>query len=410
MAAAKHAMRLKAGILLAAAVLLGWQFQPQLCFVDIISVLERASRIPSGEDLLHPLYPVGYPALLSILPGSMQLDWAKLISMLGAMIMLLAVLRRMPWSASLGLLCTGVWAQWGSTEGTDMLAASLSIMAILFSREKTVLSAMLLGLAFLTRYTAIVALPFVLWNMPNRRNGVLCLALVTAPHWALALWQGEPFFNQSENLLRGGESSFLGRCGQTGLWLLNPVSMLGSVGLWRMRREWLPRSLLLFALLHCLVITMVFPNQRLVLPALLGISLGCAHLSSRWLWLVLAGGLWLNAGIERDGEWETLAELSHHESLKEGGFLASSAKVHSWRSDGIQSAVPLQALAEAHLIDPKMAAGWAKQNDVAHLVLRERDCGRRFPALIHLFREPRPPGFSKGDCVGDWCIFRIADP
>ena len=56
-----------------------------------------------------------------------------------------------------------------------------------------------------------------------------------------------------------------------------------------------------------------------------------------------------------------------------------------------------------------MAAAWSMDNGVDHLVLRKRDCGRRFPALIHLFREPSPPGFSQVDCIEDWCIFRI-DP
>ena len=40
---------------------------PGLRLVDFLGFSTRAHRLFAGEDLVHPLYPVGYPAVLGLL-------------------------------------------------------------------------------------------------------------------------------------------------------------------------------------------------------------------------------------------------------------------------------------------------------------------------------------------------------
>ena len=178
-----------------------WQYQPYICFVDIISVLERSERITQGIDLIHPLYPVGYPALLSVVSSGWKLLLAKMLAIGSAMWLLTIAMREMSWQAGLGLLCCGVWSQWGATEGTDIVAGALSVIALLYSKERPLLAGILIAAACMTRYTALIALPLVLWSSQQRLQSLIAVVFLTFPHWGLALWQGVPWFDQGENFL-----------------------------------------------------------------------------------------------------------------------------------------------------------------------------------------------------------------
>ena len=72
------------------------------------------------------------------------------------------------------------------------------------------------------------------------------------------------------------------------------------------------------------------------------------------------------------------------------------------------SSIPLTEVGPPKELDPKMLVRWMKRNTVSVLVMREKDCGR-FPALIHMFREPPPPEIIKVEGVDEWYLFSLLE-
>ena len=395
-------------ILLVGVVLLLFRSDSIITFVDIVSVLERADRISRGHDLLHPLYPVGYPAFLSLFSGHSGLYAAKILSLLSAVFLLWCAGREVGIRSAVALLCCTAWVTWGSTEGTDMLAAALSVSAILCAPKHTLFSVFLLGVACLVRYTAWIAIPIVLLLVKERMKGMLLLFLLTLPHWGMVLWAGALPFDQSENIARGADASLWQRGSKALFLLVSPLCVLGAVGQYVGRRDPRIMGLCIFALLHALAIVAVFPNERLLLPSVLGLVVGVGRLSARWLPIVVGCGLWGLGQVPSNEDWRKLDQLADSTKLQQGRFLASSAQVYSWRETGIQASIPLSEVADPLQTDPKILVQWMKGNDVPIVVIRERDCDR-FPALIHLFREPQPPEITQLECLEDWCIYSLSN-
>jgi hypothetical protein len=388
-------------------LLLALQSQPHIIFVDIISVLERTLRLQEGADFLHPLYPVGYPLFLSLFPVAWQLITAKILNLVFALILLWTVTNHFSYRAGIGLLCCGVWMQWGGTEGTDMLAAALSILALIHSKNKPWLAIVLISAACLTRYTAFVTVPIVLLLSPKRVVSLTGVVLLTSPHWAMMLWFDQPLFDQTENIIRGQQNSLLHKSGMTLLWLLQSSSILGVLGLWKGRNDGVTRYLIIYLLMHIIVVIMVFPNARLLLPALLISSFGWHYFSFRWMPVVLLCGIFNHMTLDSNEEWKVLAKLANHKSMQQGTVLSSSPKVYSIQQDETISSIPLREVNRPHLIDPKMLVQWSSRNNINTVVIREEDCQRNFKALIYLFRKPLPPNVIWNDCVGEWCVFGL---
>ena len=222
--------------------------------------------------------------------------------------------------------------QWASTEGTDLLAAALSLGAIL-SVQRPVLAGAMLGAACTVRWTAAAWIP-ALWlaTAPGDRRRALLAALVgTAPHWVACAWCGAWVLpNQDLNLMiaagpgappPGGSRWLdtltripvgLGRAlphalpdlpsragaAMLGIAVLLPVHDKAGRGDRR-----IAAALILGALLHLLALAAVFANPRLALPVTLAALLGAGALvrtlaaqSRRIGWIGVAG-LLLAAGV-----------------------------------------------------------------------------------------------------------------
>ena len=284
-------------VALAALVLGGLALaHPGLRFVDFVGFSGRARRVLQGQDMVHNLYPVGYPALLGglkLLLGEV-LPAGKLLSVLGGVLAFGAGLRLVGPLGALWMLALPATLASGSTEGTDMLAAGLTLAALTARHEeRPALAGALLGAACLCRYTALAAVPLLLLVGPRRGRFLLALALATLPHWGLALALHRPVLpDQGENLaIAAGHP--------TRLWSLDTLSRwprgmwtalvqgLGTwpaiagalgLGLGLIRKD--RRAGLLFGLasLHLAGLAVAFSNPRLCLPATLAAGLGMAFL------------------------------------------------------------------------------------------------------------------------------------
>ena len=125
------------------------------------------------------------------------------------------------------------------------------------------------------------------------------------------------------------------------------------------------------------------------------------------MWLLGAVGLWTLWNVPQDEDWLVLNDLSSHAALQEGKFVSASPKIYAWQGEQIQSSIPLQEIGLPHEIDPKTMVNWMQREKIDNIVIREKDCQRRYPALIHLFRQPIPPDVHRVDCLGEWCVFSV---
>ena len=123
---------------------------PTLRFVDFLSFSNRARRLAQGQDWVNGLYPVGYPALLlgSRLALGDVLVAGKLLSVLAGVIAAWSASRLTHPAAVMVMAATGVFLTWGSSEGTDMMAAALALAA-LARADSPVLAGALAGAACL---------------------------------------------------------------------------------------------------------------------------------------------------------------------------------------------------------------------------------------------------------------------
>ena len=428
---------------LVAAALLVWiaAAHPSLRMVDFIGFATRARQLPGGHDLVNPLYPVGYPALLVLAQGLVGdvLIAGKVLSVLAGAGAVWAVSRWLsPW-AGLWLLSSAAMLQWGATEGTDMVAAALTLGGLLAARQRPGLAGALLGAACLARYTAIAALPVAL--IFARRRGVLAglFALCTAPHWATALLTGAAILpDQSSNLAIGGQRAPLlshhtlqriphglgravlavidgrgeGAAAPPRLAEMNPAMLLGGLGLLvgLVRRDWRAGALLLLAVLHLAGVGMVFVNPRLVLPASLCLLLGATWVVPGRLLVVaaLAGAMVnLPAAGEPSVVSSSLLQITAQCDELEGPILSSSPWFHQRKDGWLEAGILLRRLGDARRLDPALVHSRALSWGVPYLAL---DIGRvraSYPGLSLLARGKSVEGFVEVAKSPGWRVYRL---
>lgn len=261
---------------------------PGLRFVDMVSFSARAQDLASGLPARDGLYPLGYPAFL-VLAHALSLDVlvaGKAMAVGAAAGLAVATSTRLGPLAALWLIVQVPVVQWGTTEGTDMLAAGLSLSALLVSRHGMT-SGVLLGLALSTRWTAAAFVVPLLLLSPARGRALAGLALGLLAHLVPAAWSGSaPWPDQGLNAAIAGGGSVLARL-RAGLGEVPPVllpdaaSRLGGVALVAAAvvgpstpTRSLARALLVGALLHGLGLAAMFANPRLSLPGTLAAYLG----------------------------------------------------------------------------------------------------------------------------------------
>lgn len=414
---------------------------PGLRLVDFISFSERARRLPEGVDLVHPLYPVGYPFALGVLRLVFgDILWAGKALSVAAGTGMAGVAGW--WLGPF----VGVWMvgqpgtmMLGTTEGTDMLAAALSLGCLAAAgHRRPVLAAVLAAMACLTRYTAVVVVPlaWVVAGQPLRF--LVVFALASAPHWLLALVTGAPLLpNQAENLAIAAGATGAGqapefwtmhtwarwphgfaRAAQTALvdW---PVRV-GAVGLLvgvvrRDRRAWL---LLAWACLHLGLIGFGFANVRLVLPATIAAAAGVVWLLPRRLEaLILVAGLgvagWTaRVQLEPDLRETQLAAAVAAAAELEGPFLSANPWFHQRKHGWLLPSAPLRMIqADPRQLMPEAVFAFAAERGVAHVVL---DAGRvraTYPGLEGLLRKQgRPPGVKQVASAPGWVVLSVPAP
>ena len=202
--------------------------------------LGQRQTLTTPSTLVDGLYPLGYPFLLArgIGLGLDVLRVGQALSVLGgaaALGALYAVVYRttrnplLALAAGLLLLTNGVFLTYATLEGNDMLAAGLQTLALASlwtaitgasdaRATRWIASAgVILGLAYLARYTALILLPllllFVAWHAfrhPRTMLAHLFILLaaflgVTAIQWIPSLLiHGTPFYNtQAKNVWFG---------------------------------------------------------------------------------------------------------------------------------------------------------------------------------------------------------------
>ena len=252
----------------------------ELRLVDFLAFCGRAQEL--GTRWVDPLYPPYYPALLRtfhLFTGD-ALAGGRAISGIAA-VALLALALRNERTGAIALLCAGFFLQWASTEGTDMPAAALTATAILLAARSPRLAGLSLALALGCRYTALAALPSLLWLSSNRKQSSLYFFVASAPIWLPALALGQLPFDMSSNQ-RGDVFQVLlpNLLHCLKLLLSSPLVWLGLPSLVRKDRSRTHQALILTAGLHVLGCSFLFANPRLLLPAFLCITLCVSHIKS----------------------------------------------------------------------------------------------------------------------------------
>ena len=388
---------------------------PQLRFVDFISFSERAQRILKGDDWYHGLYPVGYPVVLGgtkFITGNV-LFGGKILSVIGALILLRCVLF---WKDSAGALavvsCASFWL-WGQIEGTDMLAAGLTIGAILLAKDKPFYACGLWCAAFLTRYTAIAGLPFVIWLSPSRLRTLLLIALGTSPHWATALWLGKmPLINQTENFARSPENLFIRSTwgpirGLASLVAADPFLVVGSCGWIYGIKDSAGKRLLLFGFIHLLMISMVFTQPRLLLPVSLVLGMG-------WVWLIpVRRFVWCLPvlcclfGIYRSGQVSPEIKAMNQASLKSpvnDRFLSLSPWFFYFDKGWVNGGLPLREVSRPEGLTGDQIERYAKQNSFHFLVIHSSRIRGPYRNIASVLEHP---SLTLSYEYGAWRVYQI---
>lgn len=415
---------LRAAPVLVAALTLGGLAlaHPGLRFVDFLSFAGRARRLLDQQDLVNGLYPVGYPALLlgARLALGDVLVAGKLLSVLAGVLAAWAAARLTHPAVALALVATPVFLTWGSTEGTDLLAAALAL-ASLATVERPALAGALLGAACLTRYTGIAALPAVL--LLTRGRALPTFALATAPHWLTALILHMPVMpDQSGNMAIGA-----GPGPGAPLWVRWPAGAeraavdafgtiwagLGLVGLLvgSLRRQRPAMGLLSLALLHVAGVGLAFSNSRLVLPATLAATLGWAWLVPErrrpWLALAALALIFQLPGQARvDPDERALAEIS---AVPAPEPVLTTNPLYHQRIDGwLASGIVLRSLgADPRRLDPSALSELAERRGFRAVAIEAGRVSATYPKLSPLARGPAPAGYTLLAETGPWRVFRL---
>jgi len=439
---------------------------PGLRMVDFISFSARAQRLPDGLDWANPLYPVGYPAMLSMLqPMVGDVLWVgKGLSVLAGGLLIWAMMRWLgPWVGA-WLAVQPLFVEWATTEGTDVAAVSLCLagLACVFPahreqphfRGRWALAGALIGGACMVRYTSVVCVLVALVGVfrcgrTAAKWFVPIFVLVTAPHWAVSLFFGEPLLpDQSINFAIGAGHpvdfwSFetitrwpegFGRA--LGLTLQTWPTRLGCLGLvlgmgMKDRRAW---ALSVFSLLHLALLGLAFVNPRLALPALLTKSLGVfwfGVLAHRWsadrskwtkrtvillqIGCVGAMALWGFAWNPLPPHKASPAEEVLTDFVQETeGFSgrALSTSPHFYRKQGgwVQPVQLMRAIApQPHQLTPERLWAEARAKDFSWVVVDVGRVRRTYPGLAPLLERDLPSGFSLLTKEAGWRALQILE-
>lgn len=406
-------------------------WHPGLRFVDFIGFAERAERLrvgPQAPDWLSPLYPIGYPAALAAVQALVGdvLVAGKALAVLAGAGAALAAARLLHPAAAAWLLAQWGLLEWGSTEGTDLPALALCLGALAAAEARRPgLAGALVGAACLCRYTALAALPVVLWRAGQPLRVLGAFVLATAPHWGVALALGRsPLPDQSLNVAIGAEGAPAGEP----LWRRWPVGLgralavgleswparVGLVGLaWGLwRRQPAALALGAYALVHAAGLGLAFANPRLALPitAAAALGLGCVR-PGPWLWVPALGLLLWNAPraaqpSPQELQNAPLVELGQQVAppvlssspwfyRREGGWLYGAA---SLRSLGLNPAT----------ITPAVLGQLAAERGFRTLVLEPGRVAQGFPALRPLLENRvQVPGLRRQAARRGWVVYAV---
>lgn len=403
---------------------------PGVQFVDFVRFSERARELWTGGHLVDRLYPVGYPAMLAVVAPTVgdALVAGKGISVVAAALLGLGVAHRLGLGAGTFVLCAHSMLLAGSTEGTDMAALSLSLLAVVYG-DRPALAAGLVAAAVLTRYTAIAAVPVVLLRSPRRSMTLGLLLALTSPHWLTALCTGASVLpDQSENITiaAGAPVPLLSletlRRWPRGFWLAltaglhEPATWLGLLGFavalcrgsWASRRVAL--AVLGFGLLHAAALGLAFSNERLALPITACVSIGAAWLlPSRWLFgLALVVGV-VNARLPGDNVMEAARARAVAQLLiaePPGPVITTSPWFYRWDGPWVVGGIGLSGLGAGRSMTPASLRGAMQQTGATLVALEVSRTRRAAPGLGALLSGPPPAGWTSVGQPRGWRVWR----
>ena len=414
---------------LVALVVLGFLARQHvgLAFVDFIGFSIRAQALPEVGAWHHPQYPIGYPALLALVTHAVGdvLVAGRIISVVAGVALVGGVARLLGAGAALFVLVPTAVLSWGSTEGTDMLAAALCLWSVAAAAERRPrMAGLWLGLAFLVRHTALAALPVVLLAGPLRVIWVFVLA--TMPHWTTALAVGGSVLpDQQINLA-------IGAGGHVPFWTVDtlvrlpagaartlmgvgadPWLIAGTVGLalglWgRDRRAWMLAG---WGLGHLVALSLTHSNPRLALPLVVVAACGSAWaLPVRLLVPVALVGI----GLQLRGMGEVPKEAELRQSMVEacadleGTILSTTPWFHRRSGGWILGTEPAQALpTRPHLLTPDALHRHALEGGHDHVVLTAGRVHQTFPKLRPLMGDLGGSGFSLVARKPGWRVLKV---
>lgn len=434
---------------------------PGLRLVDFLSFTARGERVLRGEDLVHALYPAGYPFILGLLQQVLDpLTAGRALSIGGGVVATVAAARWLGPVAAIFLLVQPGLLTYGATEGTDILSLGLGLAALAARAEdRPILAGGLAGLAALTRYTTAALLlallvPTSTRNRPARLRdiglGIAAFVVTTAPHWATALWIGSDVLpDQSRNMAIGANSPVHGLdlgtlmrlpagLASTAPWVLSgPAVGLGMVALAMVlllppkagRRLRLGTGdrfdalrLVVWGGVHAILVAVAFANTRLVLPSRLAFALGVALLLRRWPRLLAALtiplALWTLPAAWQIGPAESrlagVVEILNglQGPLARGHFLTTDPWVHRRVGGALESGTPMREVGgDPRQITPQQVADHARLLGYALVVVDVGRVQRTYPALAPLLDDP--PGTDVirpvGRCPG-YRVFAVDSP
>lgn len=396
---------------------------PSVRFVDVIGFSKRAEAL--SDRLTDPLYPVGYPAFLAAAHalGLDVLTAAKGLTVLASTALVFAASFLTNPAAALWMIAQPGALEWGSTEGTDMPAAALAIGAIAAANaRRSHLAGVLLGLACLTRYTSVAAVPVVLML---DRAAWRALLVTVSPHFVLAAWTGtSPMPDQSMNLgIGAGHQTRLLSMDTVLRWpmgfgraleaaLPDWPSRIAALGLVVGIRDRAARGLLAFALLYLAMVALVFSNARLCLPATLALTLGAGWLvPKRFAWVLLFGAalvLFLQRdtlGVQKPGEVER-ATLAAKCAGLQGLVLSNSPWFYTHRDGWLVGSRQLSGLGQPRELTPAGLAERLRRTDAEAIALDFARVPGAMPGLVPMMKAT-PPGFVEVARTPSWGVWTL---
>ena len=265
--------RTHALVLLTGLILMGVCIRDTLQVVDFLAFCGRAQHI--WEQWVDPRYPPYYPLTLNAVNGLIgEARISGILISVGCGLWLLHISNHLTTKGALALMCSSPFVIWSGTAGTDLPAAALSVGAILLAKQNSRWAGIVAGIAFGCRYTALAAIPSVLWMSKDKRQTALWIVLVSVPIWLPPLWTGLPAFDMSSNE-RGPLSVVFGPNLQHGLMVIakSPFVWLGFMAFAFTPQSKMNRALILAAITHLVGCSLYFTNPRLMLPIFLAIPI-----------------------------------------------------------------------------------------------------------------------------------------